>query len=94
MRIPVHPNDLISNRGFKSMAKQLLKHLHGPSRISLAFAQDLLAKGCGYQNFHDLEQTAKAGTSASPSMGHSTARQVILSGIQAALVHSDVSVSV
>jgi len=93
MRIPVHPDDLISNRGFKSMSKQLRKLLHGPSRISLAFAQDLLAKGFGYENYHDLEQTAKAGTSASPAMEHSTARQVILSGIQAALAHGDVKVS-
>lgn len=93
MRIPVHPDDLISNRGFKSMAKQLRKVLNGPSRIPLAFAQDLLAKGFGYENYHDLEQTAKAGTSTSPAMKHSTARQVIFSGIQAALAHGDESVS-
>ncbi|MBB3273826.1 hypothetical protein FHW75_005039 [Pseudomonas sp. OG7] len=43
MQIPVLPGDLISNRGFKSMAKQLRKSLRGPARISLAFAQDLLA---------------------------------------------------
>lgn len=93
MRIPVYPDDLTSHRGFKSMAKQLRKILHGPSRIQLAFAQDLLAKGFGYQNFHDLEQTAKTGSSTVPAMEHSTARQVILSGIQAALAHGDVRVS-
>ena len=93
MRIPVYPNDLTSHRGFKSMAKQLRKILHGPSRIQLAFAQNLLAKGFGYQNFHDLEQTAKRSSSTVPAMEQSTARQVILSGIQATLAHGDVSVS-
>ncbi|QOJ92781.1 MULTISPECIES: tyrosine-type recombinase/integrase [Pseudomonas] len=93
MRIPVHPEDLTSNRGFKSMAKQLRKILHGPTRIQLAFAQDVLAKGFGYENYHDLEKTAQAATTAVTAMEHSTARQVILSGLQAALAHGDVSVS-
>ncbi|MGG7632839.1 tyrosine-type recombinase/integrase [Pseudomonas sp. ES1] len=93
MRIPVHPDDLIQNRGFKYMAKQLRKILHGPTRIQLAFAQDVLAKGFGYENYHDLEKTAQAATPAVTAMEHSTARQVILSGLQAALAHGDVSAS-
>ena len=93
MRVPVLPDDLISNRGFKSMAKQLRKLLHGPSRISLAFAQDLLAKGFGYQHYHDLEQTAKAAPSTGPTVEHSTAKRMIFSNIQAALLLNDVFIS-
>lgn len=90
MRIPVLPDDLISNRAFKSMAKQLRKLLHGPSRIPLAFAQDLLAKGFGYRHYHDIEQTAKAAPSTGPTVEHSTAKRMIFSNIQAALLHNDV----
>lgn len=85
MRIPVYPADLISNRGFKSLAKQLRKLLQGPSRVPLAFAQNLLAKGLGYQDYYDLEQSAKSGSPAMLTATERTAELAILTGIQAAL---------
>lgn len=75
------------------MAKQLRKLLHGSSRIPLAFAQDLLAKGFGYQHYHDLEQTAKAAPSTGPTVEHSTAKRMISSNIQATLLLNDVFIS-
>lgn len=91
MRIPVYPDDLISNRGFKSLAKQLRNLLHGPSRVPLAFAQSLLARGLGYQDYHDLEQCAKSDSSKSLMATPDTAKLAILSSIQAALEASEVT---
>lgn len=91
MRIPVYPDDLISNRGFKSLAKQLRNLLHGPSRVQLAFAQSLLARGLGYQDYHDLEQCAKSGSPESLMATPDTAKLAILSSIQAALEASEVT---
>ena len=60
MRVPVYPKDLIRNRGFKSLAKQLQKQWCGLTPISLADAQEALAQGLGYQDFHDLDKASKA----------------------------------
>ncbi|WP_343596562.1 hypothetical protein [Pseudomonas sp.] len=86
MRIPVHPDDLIRNRGFKSLAKQLRKLLHGPSRVSLSFAKDILAKGFGYESFYDLEQTAKEGSPAQATMTENEAKSAIFNAITSHLV--------
>lgn len=91
MRIPVHPDDLIRNRGFKSLAKQLRKLLHGPTRVSLSFAENILANGFGYESFHDLEQTAKQGSSAQATMTESEAKSAIFTAISAALQLGDTS---
>ncbi|MFK0271173.1 tyrosine-type recombinase/integrase [Pseudomonas asiatica] len=89
MRIPVHPDDLIRNRGFKSLAKQLRKLLHGPTRVALSFAEGILAKGFGYESFYDLEQTAKQGSPAQATMTESEAKSAILTAITAALQLGD-----
>ncbi|MEE3937701.1 hypothetical protein V2I68_19290 [Pseudomonas viridiflava] len=91
MRIPVYPDDLISNRGFKSLAKQLRNLLHGPSRVPLAFAQSLLARGLGYRDYHHLEQYAKSDSPESLIATPNAAKLAIFSGIQAALETSDVT---
>ncbi|WP_286776464.1 MULTISPECIES: tyrosine-type recombinase/integrase [unclassified Pseudomonas] len=91
MRIPVHPDDLIRNRGFKSLAKQLRKLLHGPSRVSLSLAEYILAKGFGYESFFDLEQTAKQGSSAQATMTESEAKSAIFTAITAALQLGDIT---
>lgn len=89
MRIPVHPDDLIRNRGFKSLAKQLRKLLRGPSRVSLSFAENILAKGFGYESFYDLEQTTKTGSPAEVTMTESEAKSAIFTAITAALQLGD-----
>lgn len=91
MRIPVHPDDLIRNRGFKRLAKQLRKVLRGPSRISLSLAEDILAKGFGYESFYDLEQTAKHGSPAQVTLTERDAKSAIFTAITAALQHGDIT---
>jgi len=89
MRIPVHPDDLIRNRGFKSLAKQLRKLLHGPSRVSLSFAEEILAKGFGYESFYDLEQTVRQGSPVQATITENEAKTAIFTAISAALQLGD-----
>lgn len=83
MRVPVYPKDLIRNRGFKSLAKQLQKQWCGLTPISLAYAQEALAQGLGYQNFHDLDKASKTYSPSEPAPSKAAVRQAICSAIQA-----------
>lgn len=85
MRVPVYPQDMIRNRGFKSLAKQLQKQWCGPSPISLANAQEVLAQGLGYQNFHDLEKASKICPTDEPVPPEAIVRRAIRSAIRATL---------
>jgi integrase len=85
MRVPVYPKDLIRNRGFKSLAKQLQKQWCGRTPISLADAQEALAQGLGYQNFYDLDKTSKACSPDEPVPPEAIVRQAIHSALQATL---------
>lgn len=58
MRVPVYPEDLAHNRGFKTLAKKLSKNWCCPNRISFEVAQEILSKGLGYRDFYDLRQEA------------------------------------
>jgi hypothetical protein len=93
MRIPVYPDDLIRNRGFKSLAKQLHQLLHGPSRIPLTFAYEILAKGFGYASYYDLQQTAKACQQTELTVNAWEAKRAIVAGIQAALQNGKTTAS-
>lgn len=81
MRVPVYPDDLIRNRGFKSLSKQLQERWFGSTLISLAEAQKVLARGLGYQNFHDLSETAKACPPDAPVPLEADVKQAIRSAI-------------
>jgi hypothetical protein len=81
MRVPVYPDDLIRNRGFKSLSKRLQQHWCGPAPISLADAQKALARGLGYQSFHDLSETAKDCPPDAPVPLEADVRQAIRSAI-------------
>jgi hypothetical protein len=85
MRVPVYPQDLIRNRGFKSLAKQLQQHWRGPTPISLAEAQKTLAQGLGYQNFYDLNEASKVCQPDEPVPSEATVRHAIGSTIKATL---------
>ena len=85
MRVPVYPKDLIRNHGFKSLAKQLQKQWCGPTPISLADAQEALAQGLGYQNFHDLDKASKVCPPDEPVPLEAAVRQAIRSAIKATL---------
>ena len=82
MRVPVYPKDLIRNRGFKSLAKQLQKQWCGLTPISLADAQEALAQGLGYQNIHDLDKASKVFPPDEPVPPEAAVRQAIRSAIQ------------
>lgn len=63
MRIPIYPSDLIPNRGFKLIAKALRDAWPAARPINLMAAQETLARGFGYRDFHDA---GKSSQTASP----------------------------
>ena len=85
MRVPIYPDDLIRNRGFKSLSKQLQQQWCGPTPISLADAHKALARGLGYQSFHDLSETSKVCPSDAPVPPEAGVRKAIGSAIKATL---------
>lgn len=87
MRVPVYPQDLIRNRGFKSLSKQLQEQWH--SSISLADAQKALAQGLGYKSFYDLSETSKVCQPGEPVPPEADVRQAIGSAIKATLQPGD-----
>ncbi|MDR6577875.1 site-specific integrase [Pseudomonas extremaustralis] len=89
MRVPVYPQDLIRNRGFKSLSKQLQEQWHGSTSISLADAQKALAQGLGYKSFYDLSETSKVCQPGEPVPPEADVRQAIGSAIKATLQPGD-----
>lgn len=89
MRVPVYPQDLIRNRGFKSLSKQVQEQWHGSSPISLADAQKALAQGLGYKSFYDLSETSKVCQPGEPVPPEADVRQAIGSAIKATLQPGD-----
>ena len=85
MRVPVYPQDLIRNRGFKSLSKQLHERWYGSTPISLAEAQKALARGLGYQSFHDLSEASKVCPPDAPVPPEAFVREAIGSAIKATL---------
>lgn len=58
MRVSIYKADLSDNRGFKRIAKKLQRNWPSPSTLSLASAQEILSRGLGYRDLHDLQQSA------------------------------------
>ncbi|MDY0937977.1 site-specific integrase [Pseudomonas viridiflava] len=92
MRVPVYPQDLIRNRGFKSLSKQLQEEWPSSAPISLADAQKALAQGLGYQSFHDLSETSKVCPPDEPVPHEADVRKTIASAIKTTL-ESEMSLS-
>ncbi|WP_070888152.1 tyrosine-type recombinase/integrase [Pseudomonas argentinensis] len=59
MRVPVYPSDLAPQKGFKQIAKRLTRDWSGLYPISLSKARELLARGFGYDDYHDVTMSAK-----------------------------------
>ena len=59
MRFPIYIFDLTPKRRFKRIAKVLRRHWPIANDISLMTAQEILARGLGYRDFHDVSQSAK-----------------------------------
>lgn len=54
MRVPLTPQDLKPRRGFKQIAKTIKRDWIGASPITLAEAQEMLARCLGYDDYHDV----------------------------------------
>lgn len=89
MRVPVYPQDLAHNRGFKTLAKKLSKNWCFPNRISIEVAQEILSKGLGYRDFFDLRQKAASWASGALCPSDVDVRRGILSAAEAALKPGD-----
>jgi hypothetical protein len=58
MRVPIYPFDLTPKRRFKRIAKVLLRHWPIANDINLMTAQEILAHGLGYRDFHDVSKSS------------------------------------
>ena len=59
MRFPIYTLDLTPKRRFKRIANVLRRHWPIANDISLMTAQEILARGLGYRDFHDVSQSSK-----------------------------------
>lgn len=58
MRVPISLADLRVKYGFNRIVKKLQRNWRSAFSLSLASSQEILSKGLGYQDFHDLQKSA------------------------------------
>lgn len=58
MRAPISLADLRVKYGFNRIAKKLQRNWRSTFSLSLASSQEILSKGLGYQDLHDLQKSA------------------------------------
>lgn len=68
MILPIFPSDLERHSGMKKAARFLFKTWPGVKPITHAQALDLLAKGLGYQSYHDVTKQESSWTEARPDV--------------------------
>ncbi|WP_422422170.1 hypothetical protein [Pseudomonas sp. GZD-222] len=85
MRVPVYPDDLVPNRGVKRLAKILHKKWCGPNPVSLSHLREVVSRGLGYRDYHDLLQASKLSHAGEPSPVEAEVRLGILSALKAVL---------
>lgn len=85
MRVPIFPTDLAPKSGLKRLAKALMRRWCGASPMSLSFAREVLSKGLGYRDYHELYQASKMAKPAEKAPSLLAVRIGILSAIQATL---------
>lgn len=66
MRVLIYKSDLLHNGAFKRTAKKIQLAWPGSGRLGLMEAQEILARGLGYRDCHDLQQSVMT---ARPSAG-------------------------
>lgn len=81
MRIPVFQSDLLTNRHFKRIAKELHACWPFPEPLKLMSAQEILARGLGYKDFHDLRLSANHATQGTSTPTMSEARDGIATSV-------------
>ncbi|WP_408600519.1 tyrosine-type recombinase/integrase [Pseudomonas sp. PLMAX] len=59
MRIPIYTADLCDKRGLKRIAKKLQRSWPSATPLMLSSAQEILARGLGYRDLHDLQQSSE-----------------------------------
>ncbi|MBK4987715.1 hypothetical protein IAE39_000012 [Pseudomonas sp. S37] len=57
MRVPIFEADMLRNGAFKRAAKRIQQHWPGADQLGLMEAHEILAKGLGYQDCHDLQRS-------------------------------------
>lgn len=87
MRVPIFQSDLLTNRHFKRISKELHAKWLFPQPLNLMSAQEILAQGLGYRDFHDLRLSANQASRALPVPTMSEARGGIATSI-VAFLHS------
>lgn len=70
MRTPIFPNDLLADHGFKHIAKKLMKRWPGSRSINLSAGREILSRGLGYKDYHDVhaESTVWAPDAPVPTL--------------------------
>jgi len=58
MRIPIYSADLTDKRGVKRIAKKLQRSWPSAVPLRLSSAQEILSRGLGYRDLHDLQQSS------------------------------------
>ena len=58
MRVPISLADLRIKYGFNRIVKKLQRNWRSAFSLSLASSQEILSKGLGYQDLHDLQTSA------------------------------------
>jgi integrase len=61
MRVPISLSDLSPKKGFYRLAKNLKRDWPGEAHLSSDAAHEILARGLGYRDLHDVQQSATAG---------------------------------
>lgn len=91
MRLSICAADLIVGRGFKRVAKKLQKNWPGAQPLTLASAQQILARGLGYRDLHDLERSVQAIGPDTPVPSTEKVRDGISSSVSAFCRSSKIS---
>lgn len=76
MRVPISSADLRVKYGFNRLAKKLQRNWPSDVSLSLTYSQEILSRGLGYQDFHDLQCSADRSlqTGIQPSQDEVRAR--------------------
>ncbi|MBV4542842.1 hypothetical protein [Pseudomonas vlassakiae] len=85
MRVPIYPNDTYPKFGFSNLVSILQNTWCGPRTISPSFAREIISKGLGYLNYHDLYQSSRRGPREKDCPTETEVRHGILTAIKAEL---------
>jgi integrase len=81
MRVPLHPEDLLTQAAFKRIAKRVQVKWPGQSPINLSLARETLSRGLGYTDYHDAVQSSKKYVAGIPTPSESDIRLSILKAV-------------